>query len=86
MKPLTPSLAIDTHIGEEEQNGKQEKEKKIPENIERVPNLATLDHLVASYDLHSGAKILPIKNHLDMLSTQFFTHVNMSHNHLCATF
>ena len=46
MKHPIPSQAIDALIGGGEQNGKQKKE------TERVPNPATTDHLVASYDPH----------------------------------
>ena len=57
MKPSTPTQAIDALIGDEEQNGKQKKEKK--RNRERVPNPATPDHMVDSYDPH-GSYGLPI--------------------------
>ena len=46
--PLKPIPGIDARIGDEEQNGKQKKEKE--RNKERVPNPATQDHSVASYD------------------------------------
>ena len=46
VKHPSSSLAIDAVIGDEEQNGKHK--RKI--NKEWVPNPATLDHSVASYD------------------------------------
>ena len=46
-KPRTSTWPADALIGEEEQNGKQEKEKE--RNRERVTNPATKDHSVASY-------------------------------------
>ena len=47
MNPHNPILGIDAFIGEEE-NGKQKKEKD--RNRETVPNTATQDHSVSSYD------------------------------------
>ena len=53
-----PSQAIDALIGDEEQNGNQEKER----NRDRDHNSATLDHSVASYDPHGsyGGPILKL--------------------------
>ena len=50
-KPPSPNQAIDTWIGDEEQNGKQMKEEK-ERNRERTPDPGTLDYLVGSYDTH----------------------------------
>ena len=47
VKHPTPSQATDALTGEEEQNGKQKRTKR---NRKRVPNPATLDHSVVSYD------------------------------------
>ena len=44
----TPSRTTVALIGDEEQNGKQERKKE--RNKERAPNPATLDHTVATYD------------------------------------
>ena len=60
MKPLTPTRTIDVLIGDEE---------KKERNRERVPNLATLDHLVAFYDPlgsygGSSPKLLKLPNSL----------------------
>ena len=51
MKHPTQSRATDELIGDEEQNGKQKRTKR---NREQVPNPATLDHLVTSYDLYGS--------------------------------
>ena len=45
VKPPTPARTSDALIGDEEHNGHQKKK-----NREWVPNPATLDHWVASYD------------------------------------
>ena len=45
----TPSRAIDALIGDEKQK-KEQKER----NREEAPNLATLNHLVTSYDPHGS--------------------------------
>ena len=47
---VTPSRVNDAIIGEEEQKGKQRREKKERKR-ERVPNPATLDHSVTSYNV-----------------------------------
>ena len=64
VKPSNPSQEIDTHIGDEEQNGKQKKSKE--RNRERVPNPATPDHLLASYDPH-GSSFRPQGEYLLLL-------------------
>ena len=55
MKPSTPSQPIDTHIGDEEQNGKQKKNKKketrseYPTQLPRIiwsPLMTRMDHMV----------------------------------------
>ena len=50
MKLPIPSQTTDALIGDEEQNENGEKN----ETEKRIPNLATLDHLVASYDPHGS--------------------------------
>ena len=50
-------------IGEEEQNGKQK--RTIKKNRERVPNPATLDYSVASYDAQGSCKV-PLLGARDM--------------------
>ena len=48
VRPRTPSRVIDALIGDEEQTGKKEREKR--KKKERHPNPATLEPSVASYD------------------------------------
>ena len=48
MKHPTPSHATDVLTGDDEQNGKQKRTKRKKQGV--VPNPATLDHSVASYD------------------------------------
>ena len=46
VKPPTPSQTTDAHIGDEEKNEER--------NRERVPNPATPDYVVASYEPHDS--------------------------------
>ena len=52
MKPTTPSRAIYALIGDEEQNGKQKKNKNKETGSGSQPSY--LNHLVASYDPHGS--------------------------------
>ena len=49
-KPRTPIPAIEALIGDEETDGEKRRENK-ERNREQVPNPATLDPLITSYDL-----------------------------------
>ena len=78
MKPRTPSWAIDGLTGDEEQSGKQKKEKE--RNRERVPNRDTLDHSIASYDAGSYGEPILFTSHpapLGDIINLFFLFLNL---------